>query len=60
MAAVPPYASLRKFTTTACVPGAQSPLKVKLWLTADACEAVVVNVPPSCLPSTETVNCASP
>ena len=56
----PPYRSLRKLTDTVCWPGAKAPFTSSSCVAPAAWEAAAVRVPPICLPSMLTVNCASP
>src|SRR6478609_2795823 len=48
------------FIRTWCDPEPQSPSRFMKLLSPLACSADAVWVPPTCCPSTETVNCASP
>ena len=60
VAAVPPQASLTKFTVTVCAPLPQVPFSVTVSDWFSACSALAVKVPPTCTPSTLTVYWASP
>ena len=60
MAAVPPQASFRKLTDTLCVPVAKLPATLTACDWPAAWDTVAVWTPPTWLPSTVTVNCASP